>query len=124
MTMSWSSDSAAIWPELGLPDVVTEMLCEVAERDGKEFIVMWLPGECIDRKGESILSTMIDSPYASISFMHDCCGATWLTWQVHAQTTAGARRIDPSDDVNDVLKFVYGLLCGSSFGFRDMPLCH
>ena len=124
MTISQSATAAATFPDLGLPDVVTEILCEVAEREGREFIVMWLPGECATQKGESILSTMIDSPCASISFVHDCCGATWLTWQVHSETIAGARCIVASDDVEKIAEFCCGLLMLTHNGFRGTSALH
>lgn len=116
-----SSSPVVTWPAPGLPDEVTEILCELAEREGRDFIVMWLPGECASATGELLLSTMIDTRCASISFVHDRFGATWLTWLVHAG--AGAIPIGPSGDAGKLAEFCYGLLMGADVRHRGLPAC-
>lgn len=118
MTINQFSPSTATLPPQGLPDEVIEILCAAADRAGREFIVTWVPGERRSPNGESILSTMIDSPFASIGFVYDHHGVTWLTWQVHGGTVAGARRIDMSDDGDWMVEFCYALLVGTHIEHR------
>ena len=124
MTINQPSPSAAIFPAQGLPDEVTEILCAAADREGREFIVTWAPGERRSPNDESILSTMIDSPCASIGFVYDHRGVTWLTWQVHAGTASGARSIDMSDDGDWMVEFCYALLVGTHIEQNRTPTSH
>ncbi len=102
--------AAAIWPEFDLADQVAEVLLEEADRDGSRLIVMYVLGECAGPDGERMLSTMIDASCASISFVHDLRGTFWLTWQDFARSSAGARRIGPSEDVDGLAKYCCSFL--------------
>lgn len=105
------ASACSVHASQALADAVVEQLMS---RNGawSDLEALYAVGACQPSAGDTSLSVLVDGEEGTVGFVEDCHGSIWLTTWARGESAGCARRLDPQEQVADLVRACTQVLSG------------